>query len=148
MDLITEGIGQETTLLDTHVLIDPGRGRRGDHRLAWGVFDKRDDMVCFAEARTFPHAQSMLSESVKRAVLLGEIHRYDRRTSSREELIERTVKMAVRMIRHGYPRQWVWRSLKSYRRLLPSKGNWSEIQVEIKRRVEVEWRRSPTKVSP
>jgi hypothetical protein len=110
--------------------------------LAWGVFDKRDDMVCFKEERTFPHIQSMLSESVKRAVLLGEIHRYDRRTSSKEELLDRTVKTAVKMIRHGYPREWVWRSLKAYRRLLPAKGNWSEIRVEIKRRVEVEWRRS------
>mmetsp|Transcript_99876 Transcript_99876/g.285539 ORF Transcript_99876/g.285539 Transcript_99876/m.285539 type:complete len:255 (-) Transcript_99876:336-1100(-) len=147
LELLTEGIGQETTLLDTHVEIIPGRGRPGDHRLGWGVFDKRDEMICFAEARTFPHVESKLSEQVKRAVLVGELYRYDRRTSSRDELVARTVKMAVRMIRHGYPREWIWRGLDSYRRLLPAKGKWSEIKVEIKRRVEVEWRRSPSKPS-
>ena len=147
LDLITEGIGQETTLLDTRVKIVPGRGRPGDHRLGWGVFDKRDEMTCFAEARTFPHIESKLSEQVKRAVLVGELYRYDRRTSSREELVARAVKIAVRMIRHGYPREWIWRGLDSYRRLLPAKGKWSEIKVEIKRRVEVEWRRSPSKPS-
>ena len=147
LELLTEGIGQETTLLDTHVEIVPGRGRPGDHRLGWGVFDKRDEMTCFAEARTFPHVESKLSEQVKRAVLVGELYRYDRRTSSREELVARTVKIAARMIRHGYPREWIWRGLDSYRRLLPAKGKWSEIKVEIKRRVEVEWRRSPSKPS-
>jgi len=104
-------------------------------------------MTCFAEARTFPHIESKLSEQVKRAVLVGELYRYDRRTSSREELVARAVKIAVRMIRHGYPREWIWRGLDSYRRLLPAKGKWSEIKVEIKRRVEVEWRRSPSKPS-
>ena len=99
-------------------------------------------MVCFAETRTFPHVQSMLSESVKRAVLLGEIHRYDRRTSTRKEFVDRVVKISVKMIKHGYPREWVWRALAAYRRLLPSKGSWAEIRVEIKRRIEVEWRRS------
>ena len=59
----------------------------------------------------------------------------------------RTVKMAVRMIRHGCPREWIWRGLDSYRRLMPAKGKWSEIKVEIKRRVEVEWHRSPSKPS-
>ena len=35
-------------------------------------------------------------------------------------------------------REWIWRGLDSYRRLLQAKGKWSEIKVEIKRRVEVE----------
>ena len=137
----TEGIGQSTTLVDTRVEIV-----NGPHSswLTWGVYDKRDDMVCFAETRSFPHMESMLSESVKRAVLVEEIHRYDRRTSSRAELVSRTVKMSVRMIRHGYPRQWVWRALASYRRLLRAKGDWGAISLEIKRKVEVEWRRSAT----
>ena len=144
LKLHTEGIGLSTTCLDMRTTIVPGAGGRRGSRLQWGVYDKRDDMICFAEERTFPHMESMLSESVKRAVLVGEIHRYDRRTSTREELVSRTVKMAVRMIRHGYPRQWIWRGLASYRNLLPAKGSWGPISVEIKRKVEVEWRRSST----
>ena len=77
------------------MVIVPGRGRPGDCRLAWGVSDKRDTMVFFAEARTFPHIESKLPEQVKGAMLVGELHRYDRRTSSREELVARTVKMAA-----------------------------------------------------
>ena len=106
--------------------------------LSYGVYDKRDVMTCFAETRTFPHVDTVLAESVKRAVLIGEIHRYDRRTSTKKAFVDRVVMMAGRMIRHGYPTAWISSALQSYRKLLPGKGDWGQIRVEIWRRIQPE----------
>ena len=45
-------------------------------------YEKREAMPCFKDRRTFPHIDTVLSEASKKSVLLGEMFRFDRRTST------------------------------------------------------------------
>ena len=78
----------------------------------------------------------MLSEVSEQSVLLGEIYRFDRRTSTIATFIRRTVLEATAMIKDGYPREWIVRQLQRFQGLSPGKGNWDPIRTQMLREVD------------
>ena len=78
----------------------------------------------------------MLNETCKRSVILGEMFRFDRRTSAAEWFVKWTVLKATAMIKNGYPRGWIVRQLRHFRGLSKGKGNWDLLQKQILREVD------------
>ena len=112
--------------MDTLTTVDREFGR-----LSYDCYDKREDMPCFKDRRTFPHIDSELNETCKRSILLGEMFRFDRRTYTAMQFVRWTVLKATAMITNGYPRQWIVRQLRQFRGLSPGKGNWDLLQKQI-----------------
>ena len=105
--------------------------------LGYDCYDKREAMPCFKDRRTFPHIDTVLNEVSKRSVLLGEMYRFDRRTSTVATFIRWTVlKACTAMIKNRYPRKWFVRQLQRFRDLSPGKGNWDPIRTQILREVD------------
>ena len=93
-------------------------------------------MPCFKDRRTFPHIDTVLSEASKKSVLLGEMFRFDRRTSTAATFARWTVLKATAMIKNGYPREWIVGQLRRFQGLSPGKGNWSSLQTQILKEVD------------
>ena len=85
-----------------------------------------------------PYIDTVLSEVSEKSVLLGEIYRFDRRTSTIATFIRWTVLEATctAMIKDGYPREWIVRQLQRFQGLSPGKGNWDPIRTQILREVD------------
>ena len=131
LKLNVEGVGEETSFLDTLTTID-----RDDGQIGVDCYDKREAMPCFKDRRTFPHIDTVLSEASKKSVLLGEMFRFDRRTSTAATFARWTVLKATAMIKNGYPREWIVGQLRRFQGLSPGKGNWSSLQTQILKEVD------------
>ena len=131
LKLNVEGIGIETSFLDVLSTVDRKIGRLG-----YDCYDKREAMPCFKDRRTFPHIDTVLNEVSKRSVLLGEMYRFDRRTSTVATFVRWTVLKATAMIKNRYPRKWIIRQLQRFQGLSPGKGNWDLIRTQILREVD------------
>ena len=131
LKLNVEGVGEETSFLDVLTTIDRGNGQIG-----FDCYDKREAMPCFKDRRTFPHIDTVLSEASKKSVLLGEMFRFDRRTSTAAAFVRWTVLKATAMIKNGYPREWIVGQLRRFRGLSPGKGNWKLLRKQILKEVD------------
>ena len=131
LKLNVEGVGLETSFLDVLTTVNRWIGW-----LSYDCYDKREAMPCFKDRRTFPHIDTVLNETCKRSVLVGEMFRFDRRTSTAESFVRWTVLKATAMIKNGYPREWIVRQLRRFRGLSQGKGNWDLLQKQILEKVD------------
>ena len=73
-------------------------------------------MPCFADARTFPHRDSLLSDQSKYAVIISQFIRYARRSTCRGDFMKRAANLVARMMRHGYVLWRIRSRVDSFRR--------------------------------
>ena len=131
LTLNVEGIGSETSFLGVLTTVEREKGQLG-----YDCHDKRETLPCFKDLRTLPHIDTVLNEVSKRSVLLGEMYRFDRRTSTVATFVRWTVLKATAMIKNRYPREWIVRQLQRFQGLSPGKGNWDPIRTQILREVD------------
>jgi len=106
------------------------------NRFEWKLYDKRNEMKIFEGMRKFPHADTVLDAGVKSRVLVNEIGRFDRRTSSSRDLRAATLRHCQSFLDHGYAARLVSRKVVGYPASRDMKGNWKESQDFIQRRLK------------
>ena len=103
------------SFLDWKIAVDPVR-----RRIMTSVHDKRRDMECYKNSRTFPHAASMLPWRTKLLVLTTQFQRYARRESTMYGLLQETATYAARMILADYPASRVLAEARKFRKYWPN----------------------------
>jgi hypothetical protein len=71
-------------------------------RIITDVHDKRNKMDVYANSRTFPHRESLMSNKVRYNILTSQFIRYGRRCSRFRDFLRSTVMLTANMLRHGY----------------------------------------------
>ena len=76
-------------------------------RIITDVHDKRNKMDVYANSRTFPHRESLMSNKVRYNILTSQFIRYGRRCSRFRDFLRSAVTLTANMLRHGYNRRLV-----------------------------------------
>lgn len=129
LGLDTDHVGPSIRFLDVEATLKL-------NRFEWKLYDKRNEMKIFEGMRKFPHADTVLDAGVKSRVLVNEIGRFDRRTSSSRDLRAATLRHCQSFLDHGYAARLVSRQVAGYPASRDMKGNWKESQDFIQRRLK------------
>ena len=105
------------TFLDYKLTIDPKKGL-----IRTSVHDKRRDMPCYANSRTFPHRKSVLPWTCKVGVITSQFTRFVRRECTMDGFLQETSSLVANMILHGYPPDKVEAKVEAFRRKWESSG--------------------------
>jgi len=129
LGLDTDCVGPSIRFLDVEATLRLGR-------FVWRLYDKRNEMKIFEGMRKFPHPDAVLDSGVKSRVLVNEIGRFDRRTSSSRDLRAATLRHCQSFLDHGYSAGLVSRQVAGYPASRDMKGNWKESEDFIQRRLK------------
>ena len=115
---------REVAFLDSRIKVDLQR-----RRIITKVYDKRSEMNCYQNVRTFPHVESILPREVPFNVITSQFIRFGRRTSCFGDFMESASDLVARMCNHGYDPRAVERKVQSFERYwyryCPHLGRWS-----------------------
>ena len=98
---------REVTFLDSRIKVDLER-----RRIITKVYDKRSEMNCYQNVRTFPHVESILPREVPFNVITSQFIRFGRRTSCFGDFMEAASDLVARMCNHGYDPRAVERKVQ------------------------------------
>jgi len=93
--------GIEVNYLDVTVKAD-----KRANNLAYRVYDKREHLeiggIILSSLRNFPDVESKLSRQAKLSCIVSEMYRFNRRTNSQKEFVQKVLQMVNKRIEYGY----------------------------------------------
>ena len=78
------------------------------------VYDKRHDTPLFAHTRTFPHISSLLPMRFKLSVIMSQLIRFARRSSTLTTLAHAAARLVASFLDYGYPRGPVTNKISNF----------------------------------
>ena len=105
--------GIEVNYLDVTVKAD-----KRANNLAYRVYDKREHLeiggIILSSLRNFPDVESKLSRQAKLSCIVSEMYRFNRRTNSQKEFVQKVLQMVNKRIEYGYRKKGMIEKVLSY----------------------------------